>query len=271
MSHIEGVIRAALQDDAGLTAMYATIWLPEDPPEGSAVVSDTVNFSAMPNGPQWLSDLVTTTEVWAVEVGRGVVSPPPCEHQYCRDQSYGLCFGVTGAIMDITTAGAIPVPSAPPSPTEPTDIVDRIDELVNDQLANYGNRSGYDHNVNQDLCPHCGREWHGLKITARIEQMRSLGRYDEDYRYADDDSEVLCEGSEFIGPMKFWPKSEPWTFSAPATSRANAHRLVRCECGWQYGAFLPPMLFGGGVCRVSVVCQNCERTLVIGNDIPEGQ
>lgn len=91
------------------------------------------------------------------------------------------------------------------STPEPVDIVDRIDELVNDQLANYHQRSGYDHNVNQDLCPHCGREWHGLKITARIEQMRARGWYDETYSYADDDTEVLCEGSEFIGPMKYPP------------------------------------------------------------------
>ncbi|WP_094359941.1 hypothetical protein [Mycobacterium marinum] len=90
--------------------------------------------------------------------------------------------------------------------TEPVDIVDRIDELVNQQLANYPNRSGYDHNIDQNTCPHCGREWHGLKITRRIELMRATGRhYDETYRYAEDDSEVLCEGSEFIGPMKHPP------------------------------------------------------------------
>jgi hypothetical protein len=85
----------------------------------------------------------------------------------------------------------------------PVDICDQIDELVNDQLANYPQRSGYDFPVNQDKCGHCGREWHGLKITARMEAMRQSGRYDESYRYADDDSEVLCEGSEFIGPMKY--------------------------------------------------------------------
>jgi hypothetical protein len=84
----------------------------------------------------------------------------------------------------------------------PVDICDQIDELVNDQLANYPQRSGYDFPVNQEKCGHCGREWHGLKITERMEEMRRLRRFDESYRYADDDSEVLCEGSEFIGPMK---------------------------------------------------------------------
>jgi hypothetical protein len=96
-----------------------------------------------------------------------------------------------------------PAAANPPPSTGPVDIVDRIDELVNDQLANYDNRSGYDHNINEQACPHCGREWHGLKITARIESMRITRCYDEGYRYADDDSEVLCEGSEFIGPMKY--------------------------------------------------------------------
>ncbi|MEA1798532.1 hypothetical protein [Rhodococcus qingshengii] len=81
-----------------------------------------------------------------------------------------------------------------------TDIIDEIDALVDDQLSSYQNRSGYDYNVNQDRCHHCEREWHGLKITARIESMAAHVSYDEDYRYADDDSEVLCPGSSFIGP-----------------------------------------------------------------------
>lgn len=51
-------------------------------------------------------------------------------------------------------------------------------------------------------CPHCRwRPWHGQPITARIEQMRRRHQLDPDYRYADDDSEILCPGSLFIGPM----------------------------------------------------------------------
>jgi hypothetical protein len=83
----------------------------------------------------------------------------------------------------------------------PVDICDQIDELVNDQLANYPQRSGYDFPVNQDKCWHCRRQWHGLKITARMEMMRQAGRYDESYRYDTDDSSVICPGSEFIGPI----------------------------------------------------------------------
>jgi hypothetical protein len=81
------------------------------------------------------------------------------------------------------------------------DIIDRIDELVDEQLANYHNRSGYDHNINQDKCWHCGGEWHGLAITQKIMAMKSTRTYDEGYKYADDDSPVICPGSEFIGPL----------------------------------------------------------------------
>lgn len=80
------------------------------------------------------------------------------------------------------------------------DIIDEIDTLVDEQLSGYSERSGYDYNVNQERCPHCRRLWHGLKITRRIESMAAQFAYDEDYRYADDDSEVLCPGSSFIGP-----------------------------------------------------------------------
>ncbi|WP_192711886.1 hypothetical protein [Rhodococcus sp. OAS809] len=101
-----------------------------------------------------------------------------------------------------------------------TDIIDEIDALVDEQLSGYSQRTGYDYNASQDRCWHCGEDWHGLKITARMEEMRRayqqesrrleyLGEgetgyaesvIDPDYRYADDDSEVLCPGSGFIGP-----------------------------------------------------------------------
>lgn len=78
-------------------------------------------------------------------------------------------------------------------------IIDDIDRLVDDQLA-----AGPvdDYSVNRyDKCGHCGRDWHGVAITERVEQMRWSG-YDEDYRVADDDSRVICPGSEFIGPVQ---------------------------------------------------------------------
>ncbi|WP_286212779.1 hypothetical protein [Mycolicibacterium mageritense] len=83
-----------------------------------------------------------------------------------------------------------------------TDIIDRIDELVDEQLADGEPENGYDFgDPDYPECPHCGRHWHGLRITRRIEAMRWAGHFDPEYRYADDDSPVLCEGSEFIGPM----------------------------------------------------------------------
>ncbi|MEV4127060.1 hypothetical protein [Nocardia sp. NPDC049707] len=80
-------------------------------------------------------------------------------------------------------------------------------------------RSGYDHSINQDDCPHswCHEKWHGLAITRRMREMRSKWHssvhYYEDerrvsddvvaeldaYRYDEDDSEVICPGSSFVG------------------------------------------------------------------------
>lgn len=83
------------------------------------------------------------------------------------------------------------------------DIIDRIDELVDEQLEDGEHISDYltgDHTYPR--CPHCGRHWHGLRITERIATMYSWGHYDNDYTVADDDSPVVCEGSDFIGPQR---------------------------------------------------------------------
>ncbi|UVK59011.1 hypothetical protein SEA_KAPPAFARMDELTA_73 [Gordonia phage KappaFarmDelta] len=100
------------------------------------------------------------------------------------------------------------------------DIVDDIDALIDEQLA-AGESGQARRAADADRrCGHCGRAWHGLAITARMEEMRReyltqvvIARmngeefeYAEsailgDYRYADDDSTVLCPGSEFIGPL----------------------------------------------------------------------
>ncbi|NKR90298.1 hypothetical protein GS885_02375 [Rhodococcus hoagii] len=81
------------------------------------------------------------------------------------------------------------------------DIIDAIDALVDEQMAGGEPIGGYDwSDPNYPQCPHCGDDWHGLKITRRMRDMRWDGIFDENYRYADDDSEVLCPGSDFIGP-----------------------------------------------------------------------
>ncbi|BAD58878.1 hypothetical protein [Nocardia farcinica] len=106
--------------------------------------------------------------------------------------------------------------------TEPAidhrDIVDEIDELVDWQMSNYENRSGYDRNVNQVDCPHpwCSEPWHGLAITTRMRQMRWQGHLDEDYRYNEDTSEVLCPGSEFDGEFTP-PEQSDWRHTKPPT------------------------------------------------------
>jgi hypothetical protein len=107
------------------------------------------------------------------------------------------------------------------------DIIDRIDELVDDQLSRYPQRTGYDHNAAVQICPHCDDEWHGLPITKKMRKMRAhycgcpqcvdqLAAY----RSTEDDSPVWCPGSEFIGPWatpdqlkrirKFSDISEMW-------------------------------------------------------------
>ncbi|OZC62758.1 hypothetical protein CH276_14150 [Rhodococcus sp. 06-470-2] len=99
-----------------------------------------------------------------------------------------------------------------------SDIIDDIDALVDWQMEQES--SGYDHNINQAECRICGGQWHGLAITEAMRKLRIryqsaefyadftgfreplervLGELDA-YRHADDDSELLCPGSEFIGP-----------------------------------------------------------------------
>lgn len=116
------------------------------------------------------------------------------------------------------------------------DIVDRIDELVDEQLQQ--ERSGYDHNINQDKCWHCGRPWHGLPITERIAAMAARRTYYENYRLADDDTKVLCRGSNFIGPMPGRaPTIEAVTIGSSLADQAIAYandviaNLVSSVCG----------------------------------------
>ena len=80
-------------------------------------------------------------------------------------------------------------------------LLDRIDALVDEQLDGGEPETGYDFD-DPDFpgCPHCNRDWHGLAITERIERMRQYGIFDANYKYAEDDSPILCPGSDFIGP-----------------------------------------------------------------------
>lgn len=85
--------------------------------------------------------------------------------------------------------------------TSEQSLLDRIDALVDEQLDGGEPETGYDFD-DPDFpgCPHCNRDWHGLAITMRIERMRQYGTFDVNYKFAEDDSAVLCPGSDFIGP-----------------------------------------------------------------------
>jgi hypothetical protein len=94
------------------------------------------------------------------------------------------------------------------------DLVDRIGVLVDHQMAGGEPRSGCNFgDPAYPLCSHCDRHWHGLPITERIAGMYALGRFDDRYLSAEDDSRVLCEGSEFIGPMP--SEANAYTYSMP--------------------------------------------------------
>lgn len=116
------------------------------------------------------------------------------------------------------------------------DIIDRIDALVDEQLANYDNRSGYDHDVNQERC-RCGRDWHGLAITQRIDSMRSAGDFDPDYTFASDDSPIMCVGSSTPGPWRVEPldasawydPSAVWAAMSPWQTIRDPARQERFE------------------------------------------
>lgn len=112
-----------------------------------------------------------------------------------------------------------------------SDIIDEIDALVDEQLSGYSERSGYDYNVNLQTCWHCGREWHGLQITTRMEGMRRVRWYDENYRHAEDDSQILCPGSHFIGP---WA-----TRSQLAWIRKNTEKTLKLQTDLTLGKVFP--------------------------------
>ncbi|WP_395704640.1 hypothetical protein [Rhodococcus ruber] len=117
------------------------------------------------------------------------------------------------------------------------DIMDQIDALIDEQLSEGEPIGGFDYDdPDYPKCPHCYRDWHGLAITARIEQMRRYGSYDEDYSYADDDSEVLCPGSTFIGPMPHpqgYDDGSPLPPSRPFPQGESVGLFQFCHPTWQ--------------------------------------
>lgn len=95
-----------------------------------------------------------------------------------------------------------PVRMPPAQEPEP---IDALEADVRERVRAGEPRTGYDYgDPTFPECPHpwCGERWHGLAITHRMWQMRARGEIDPDYRYAADDSEVLCPGSLFEGDFE---------------------------------------------------------------------
>lgn len=115
-----------------------------------------------------------------------------------------------------------------------SDIIDEIDALVDWQLEQES--SGYDHNINQEKC-RCGRDWHGLPITQRIDRMRALHQFDTEYVYAEDDSTIMCVGSDTPGPWReclaydrIWrPPDDPFDVSGWEALRATLSEARNTE------------------------------------------
>lgn len=81
-------------------------------------------------------------------------------------------------------------------------VTNDIIDLIDSQLEEGEAVGGYDYgDPGFPNCPHCGRDWHGLPLTAQVGLMYDVGFYFEDYSAAEDDSPIVCRGSDFIGPM----------------------------------------------------------------------
>lgn len=49
--------------------------------------------------PQWITQLEQASLATVQRILDDV--PPPCDHRYCRDQGYSLCFGVAAVEIDM--------------------------------------------------------------------------------------------------------------------------------------------------------------------------
>lgn len=80
-----------------------------------------------------------------------------------------------------------------------TDILDEIDAV----LAAGEPETGYNFgDPTYPKCPRgCGRHWHGMAVTHRIQMMAFKRCLDPEYRPDTDDSEILCPAPEFVGPF----------------------------------------------------------------------
>jgi hypothetical protein len=87
-----------------------------------------------------------------------------------------------------------------------------------------------------DRCTRCGRHWHGLPVTERIARMYARGQYDHDYSYTDDDTEILCPGSE-IGVPPTVPEGRNHQSYRSTTRRMIEFGVVMDECAEVFARF----------------------------------
>lgn len=108
-------------------------------------------------------------------------------------------FGRGVAGVEVAHAAALPTPVATPGGSQEDAVLDAIDELVDEQMAGGEPETGYDFNdPTYPKCPNpwCHEDWHGLRITQRMQQMRWFREVDPAYDYKTDESPVLCPGSD---------------------------------------------------------------------------
>lgn len=72
-------------------------------------------------------------------------------------------------------------------------VLDDIEALVNEELTH--TRSGYDRNINQEPCPVCGRNWHGLPGDGRFDVIAEGTPGAESYRPAGNGGAKGCPGA----------------------------------------------------------------------------
>lgn len=117
-----------------------------------------------------------------------------------------------------------------------------------------------------DKCPHawCYTEWHGLAVTMRLWAMRQRGVIDPDYRYRDDDSEVLCPGSLFVGEFSPAIPVELSESAAYAEIKAMLYQhLARLSNVWMLPDIDPLVWEGRGYDLTEAACAAYED-IVIG-------
>jgi hypothetical protein len=106
-----------------------------------------------------------------------------------------------------------------------SDDIDALNALIEQQLADGEPETGFDYgDPDYPKCPnpYCHESWHGLAITARMREMRELwGEVDPDYRYDQDDSPVICPGSNFDGDWEQY-KPKPVSYTSADLDRFSA-------------------------------------------------